>query len=68
MQRRYTVFWMILHGNFLVLVAVEAIENDNMQAHAGRRCVRQGERGRLDYGQGRGGDGLVVAVNMKFHN
>ena len=30
-----------------------------MQAHAGRRCVRQGERGRLDYGQGRGGDGMV---------
>ena len=44
---------------FLVLIAVQAIENDNMQAPAGRRCVRQGERGEtgLWTGEGRGWDG-----------
>ena len=37
---------MLLQRNFLVLIAVEAIENDNRQ-QAGRHCVRQGEKGRL---------------------
>lgn len=37
---------MLLQRNFLVLIAVEAMENDNMQAGV-RHCVRQGEKGRL---------------------
>ena len=58
---------MLLQRNFLVLIAVEAIEN--MKAG-----VKQGEKGRLvqsiknsypvffgwvDYGEGRGGEGMV---------
>ena len=58
MQRRYTVFWMLLQRNFLVLIAVEAIENDNMQATKFKELVPS-FYGWVDYGDGRGGEGMV---------
>ena len=58
---------MLLQRNFLVLIAVEAIENDNMQAETrgkGETDTKYKELvpsffGWVDYGEGRGGEGMV---------